>query len=166
MFNFTETGLFTLVDRDGEPVYPQILPIFDKLISHCLWILLWGGYILLHHYLFPTLLREGVDKFLMSVIFVHLFFLGCRLTTLLLKGGLKAIFFPHLWMRITRRLCKNPSLELLRKYHLETHPGLLANLALAHISREEFSAARSALELAMKQAPENPIFPELLKRLP
>ena len=77
---------------------------------------------------------------------MHIFLFGARLTTLLLKGGVIPIFFPPLWMRLTRQFQKGAGEELLKKHALEEHPGLLANLALAQLRRGEKEEAESLLK--------------------
>jgi hypothetical protein len=148
-FNFTSSGLFTLVDKEGAPLYEQTLPLFEKLISHLVWIFFWVVLILTTHIFVPPSWLAVTDRLFMGLIFFHLFFFGCRLTSLLLKGGLKPILFPPLWIRLTRKLQKGHSIELLRKYHLEDHPGLLANLALAQFAREQHIEARQTLQRAL-----------------
>lgn len=120
-FGYTSEGFYTLLTRDGEPLYAHALPLAEKLLSHILYIALWLTCI----FLFPS-----VGTYFMSAIFVHLFFFGCRLTTLLIKGGLLAVLFPPLHARITSKLARGAGIDLLKKHNLETHPGLLANLNL------------------------------------
>jgi hypothetical protein len=154
-FDFSSNGFFLLVNPEGEPLYDQALPYFEKLISHLVWIFFWLMLVITSHFLPPL---PFLDYTFMGLIFLHLFFFGSRLTTLLLLGGLKPILFPPLWVRITRKLQKGAGLELLKKHHLHTHPGLLTNLAL-------FSNNPTHLLTALTYAPDHPHLLTLLHAL-
>lgn len=92
----------------------------------------------------------------MSLVFFHLFVVGCRFTSLVIHGGFLAILFPPLWIRITRKFQKSEGIQLLKRYHLEKHPGLLANLALIQMNRSEVQQARETLKLALDILPDHP----------
>jgi hypothetical protein len=159
-YTFDFTPLFTLVDQFGEPIYPRALPLLEKLASHFLYVILWLTLLLI-----PQPFSQTTNYIFMSAIFFHLFFIGCRLTSLLLLGGLIPTLFPPLWIRLTRKLQRNPSLSLLKKYNLHNHPGLLTNLALIqHISHNP--SARSTLQLALSHAPNHPAILHLLNHIP
>ena len=53
-FNFSQRGLFTLLNRKGEPLYETTLPLFNKVCSHLLWIFLWIFIIALTNFFGPT----------------------------------------------------------------------------------------------------------------
>ncbi len=160
-FDFTSSGLFTLVNQEGDSLYEQILPFFEKSVSHLLWISLWLTLILLSHLFLPQSMLNISDFAVMALIFFHLFFFGCRVTPLLLKGGLKQTLFPPLWIRLTRKLQKGKGIELLEKHNLHAHPGLLTNLALAQVQRGELNLAYNTLQLALMHAPNHPIITNL-----
>jgi hypothetical protein len=162
-FHFTPSGLFTLVDKEGEPLYEKALPFFEKVVSHLLWILLWLALIWASHAVCSVKWLYFTDRILTLLLFFHLFLLGCRLTTLLLKGGLRAILFPPLWVKLTRQLQKGAGLELLQKYDLHNHPGLLANLSLAQYRRGQYRDAHQTLTQALAHAPDDPVLLELFK---
>jgi hypothetical protein len=162
-FDFTSSGLFTLVDKEGEPLYERALPFFEKAMSHLVWIFFWMSLILASHFFLPLSWLKTTDRLLMALIFFHLFFFGCRLTTLLLFGGLMPILFPPLWIRLTRKLQKGAGFELLTKHALHTHPGLLTNLALVQYTHGESQAACQTLRRALSYAPDHPLLLELIK---
>lgn len=134
-YGFTESGLFTLLDKKGEPFYPKVLPLVDKILSHLIYLLFWLVLIGIFNCLVPQSLLPVSNRILMSLVVFHLFFLGCRLTTLLMIHPLRPLFFPPLWVRLMRKIAKGGGMELLEKYQLETHEGLLANLRLAEALR-------------------------------
>lgn len=101
----------------------------------------------------------------MGFIFFHLFILGIRLTALLLVGGLKPIFSPPLWVKLTNQFQKGAGYSLLEQHHLQSHPGLLANLALAKAIRGEEGESKSALEKALKLCPTHPALQALYHHL-
>ena len=135
-YGFTSSGLFTLITKDGEPLYAQTIPLAEKLASHLLWTLFWVALSLL-------------TPLFMPLIIVHLFIFGCRLTTLLIKGGVRPLLFPPLWIRLTRALQKEPSLAPLKKHNLQNHPGLLSNLALIHYTQNRPQQGRETLQKAL-----------------
>ncbi|MCP5469697.1 MAG: hypothetical protein H7A36_04235 [Chlamydiales bacterium] len=131
-YGFTQSGLFTLLDKKGEPFYPKVLPIADKVLGNLIWIALWVLAIFLTNWLLPSPILLHTNRALMALLIFNLFFLGCRLTQLLLCRPLRPLFFPPLWMRLTRQIARGADITLLKKHNLQDHPGLLANLALAH----------------------------------
>jgi hypothetical protein len=154
-FDFAESGLFTIVDSNGACFYEQVFPFFEKTVSHLIWIFFWMSLILASTCFCPQTWLRLSNPLFMIFIFIHLFLFGCRLTTLLLKKGLKPILFPPLWIRVTRKLQKGSGLELLKKYSLETHPGLLSNLARVYYNKGEIDQAAKVLRLALVYAPDN-----------
>jgi tetratricopeptide (TPR) repeat protein len=164
-YMFTASGFFTLANKADEPLYDQALPLFEKAMSHLIWTFCWISLILASYLFLPRVWLYYTDRFLMALIFVHLFFFGCRLTSLLLKGGIKPILLPPLWVRITRQLQKGKGLELLAKHHLEKHPGLLANLALIQYGKSDYAAAKHTLSQALLYSPNHPILLELQQAL-
>ena len=162
LFDFTSSGLFTLVDKQGEPLYEKAFPFFEKALSHLVWIFLWLTFILMSHYLLPRSWLCFTDRGLMSLIFLHLFFFGCRLTHLLIGGGLKPILFPPLWIRLTRKLQRDAGLEILKAHRLEHHPGLLVNLSLIHFTQGRSAEAEQTLRLALSHLPGHPHLIQLL----
>lgn len=154
-FYFNESGFFGLVNKRGEPLYEQALPFFQKACSHLVWIFFWIALILTCQMLFPT--QRLTDRLFMILIFFHLFLFGCRLTSLLLTGGLRPILFPPLWVKLTRKLQKGEGIALLQKYHLENHPGLLSNLAITQYARGEYADAQKSITLALSYANNHPI---------
>lgn len=136
-YGYTESGLFTLLDKKGEPLYPKGYFLLDKVLSHFIYITIWALLILLSAWYAPTAITKYSNPLLMSLLLINLFFLGCRLTSLLMIHPLKPLFFPPLWMRITKKIAKGADFELLKEYNLETHEGLLANLNLAQQLREK-----------------------------
>ncbi|NGX61531.1 MAG: hypothetical protein K940chlam9_01018 [Chlamydiae bacterium] len=159
-FNFTPSGLFTLVDKQGEPLYTKALPLFEKSGSQLIWIFFWLTLILFAQTFIPLFPR--IQLIFMGMVFVHLFILGLRLTSLLLYGALKPFLFPPQWVRITRKLQKGAGIALLQKHQLERHPGLLVNLALAHQSRGETTQAKVHLQQAHNLCPTHPFLNHLL----
>ncbi|MCH9625806.1 MAG: hypothetical protein S4CHLAM123_09860 [Chlamydiales bacterium] len=149
------------MNKKGEPLYDGALPLFEKVLSHLIWVFFWLVLILVSHLFLPQSWMHFADKILMSFVFVHCFIGGCRLTTLLLHGGLAPILFPPLWVRLTRRLLKGEGMELLSKHNLERHPGLLSNLALMHYHRNESTQAMDVIKKALMYAPDHPILQEL-----
>lgn len=162
-YGFTSTGLFTLINKNGEPLYEETIPICEKLGSHLLWIFLWIVIIVASNLFFSDTVVRVVDRLFMTLIFFNLFLFGCRLTTLLLKGGFKPIFFPPLWMRLTRQLQKGKGIELLKNHKLDTHPGLLVNLALVQFSRDQFTEGRHTLRQALALYPDHPDILQIFK---
>ena len=158
-FDFTASGFFTLVDSNGEPFYEQALPLFERVVSHLMWIFFWLALILTTQFFAWS---TYASPLLMGLIFVHLFFAGCRLTTLLITGGLKPILFPPLWIRLTRKLQKGGGIELLEKYNLHNNPGLLTNLSLIYLTRGERQEALNTLHNALSKAPDNPYLKKAL----
>lgn len=148
-FDFTSNGFFQLVDNKGEPLYEKAQPCFEKLINNCIWMGIWFTLILVLH----TQIYFGF--LLMGLIFIHLFFVGCRLTTLLIMGGLTPILFPPLWVKLTRKMQKGARLEFLQKYHLQNHPGLLFNLALITLSYDP-AQSKIYLKTALFHMPQHP----------
>ena len=163
LFDFTPSGLFTLVNKEGDALYDLSLPYFEKSFSHLVWIFFWSA-LILFSYLFKHNWHYWTDRLFMALLIVHLFFLGCRLTTLLLMGGLRPILFPPLWIKLTRRLQKGAGIELLKKHQLHTHPGLLTNLALIHYSRGELHKAHTTIQEAMHYS-NHPILTAILSHL-
>lgn len=161
-FDFTASGFFTLVDSQGEPFYDQALPFFEKAVAHLIWIFFWLTFIIFTHIFLPSRWQTYLDRILMSIIFAHLFLLGCRLTTLLLKKGLKPILFPPLWIKITRKLQKKPDIQILQKKNLDTHPGLLSNLAIIEYLHGDVVSAQTHLNLALNYAPNHPALTALI----
>lgn len=155
-YGFTSSGLFTLMNKDGEPLYEEAIPLCEKLGSHLLWIFLWIVGIVSANLLFSDSIVLVVDRVFMTLIFFHLFLFGCRLTSLLLKGGFRPIFFPPLWMSLTRELQKGKGIEILKKHNLSDHPGLLVNLALVQFSREQINEGRQTLHRALSLCPDHP----------
>jgi len=155
-YDFTTSGFFTLVNQNGEPLYEKALPFFEKAYSHLIWIFLWFTLIAFSHFACPTVWHFFCDRILMILIFFHLFIFGCRLTSLLLKGGLWPILFPPLWVRLTRRMQKGLGLELLKSKDLAAHPGLLANLSLICFIQKRHREAEQALHLALNILPDHP----------
>lgn len=153
-FGFTPSGFFTLINKEGEPLYEQALPFFEKAVSHLVWGFFWVALILISNFFLSKNTLYWTDRFFMTMIILHLFLFGCRLTTLLLLGGLKPILFPPLWIKITRKLQKGGDLQLLTKYQLQNHPGLLINLALVQYTRKENKEAEQNLKKAFTLAPE------------
>jgi len=162
-YGFTSSGLFTLLNKDGESLYDEVVPLCEKLGSHLIWVFLWIVVIVASNLLFSDSVVTIVNRVFMSLIFVHLFLFGCRLTTLLIKGGFKPIFFPPLWMRITRELQKGKGAEVLKKHSLEEHPGLLVNLALVQFSREQTHEGRQTLRHALSVCPDHPAILQIFK---
>lgn len=152
-FDFAPSGFFTLMNKKGEPLYENSHPFFDKVVGHALWIAIWLTLTLFTHPL--------CDRLFMTFIFIHLFLLGCRLTTLLLNGGFRPLLFPPLWVKLTRSLQKGHGLELLQKFNLHQHPGLLANLALIRYSRGDYQAAQTLANQALILAPDHPHLTQL-----
>lgn len=153
-YGFAPSGLFTLVNREGEPLYDEAIPLYRKLFSHLVWIFLWIVVISTTNLLFSQILL--INRIFMSLIFFHLFLIGYRLTTLLLKGGFRPIFFPPLWIRLTRELQRGKGIELLKKHNLHEHPGMLVNLALVQFNREHVSDGRQTLSHALALCPDHP----------
>lgn len=157
-FSFTSSGLFTLIDEKGESFYERRQPLFDKLLSHLLWVCSWLSLIAILNYFCKNIfLLKMVNSFLMALIFVHLFIFGCRLTQLLLMGGIKELLFPPLWERVGRKLEKKGSLQLLQAYKLDTHMGHLTNLVRIQIKKGAISDAKATLEKALSHFPEHPL---------
>jgi hypothetical protein len=151
------------MDKNGEPLYEQALPFFEKAISHLVWIFFWMSLILASHPFFSVSWLHFTDRALMAMIFFHLFLFGCRLTPLLVKGGLKPILFPPLWVRLTRRMQRGAGMELLTKHDLHNHPGLLTNLSLVqYCNRRHFEACQT-LRKALTHAPDHPLLSQLFQ---
>lgn len=161
-YGFTPTGFFTLISREGESLYEETIPLCEKLGSHLIWIFLWASVAAFFN-LFSFPIFFVLSRFVMAMIFLHIFLFGCRLTTLLMKGGFRPIFFPPLWIRVTRQLQKGGNFTLLKRYHLDRHPGLLVNLALIEFSRRNDNEGRQALQRALAISPEHPVLQELAK---
>lgn len=153
-YGFTNRGLFTLLNKNGEPLYNTVIPLIYKLGSHLLWILIW--FIGLFFLDFPRLFT--------SLIIFHLFLFGCRLTALLLKGGFFPLLFPPLWMRLTKRLYRGEGFELLKRYNLERHPGLLVNLARAQLGRDQQEEGLKTLQTAYAYS-DHPAIGQMLEYL-
>ena len=160
-YGFTSSGFFTLINRDGEPLYDATIPLCEKLGSHLIWIFLWIVLIIASNLLLPDQYVFIIDCVLMSLIFFHLFLFGCRLTTLLLKGGFRPVFFPPLWMRLTRQLQKGEGLECLKEHKLEEHPGLLVNLALIQFTRDQKQEGQQTLRRALSLCPDHPAIQQI-----
>ena len=130
-YGYTESGLFTLLDKKGEPLYPKGYFFLDRVLSHLIYITFWTVLILVTAWYCPVKITRFSNPILMSLLMINLFFLGCRLTSLLMIHPLRPLFFPPLWMRLTKQIAKGADITLLEKHNLENHEGLLANLRLA-----------------------------------
>jgi hypothetical protein len=155
-YDFTSSGFYTLVTKDGEPLYEKAFPYFEKVYSHLIWMLIWTCLILLSRILAPASWLTFMDLFFMSLIFLHLFLFGCRLTSLLLVGGLKPFLFPPVCVRLTRKMQQNPCLDILKSKNLASHPGLLVNLSLIQHIQGRRSEAKETLRLALDILPDHP----------
>lgn len=155
-YGFTDRGVFTLLTKKGESLYAYAIPLCEKLGSHLLWVFFWLVLILVSNLFFSDRVVFMSGRVFMSLIFVHLFIFGCRLTTLLIKGGFRPVFFPPLWIRLTRQFQKGSGIELLKKHQLDTHPGLLVNLALTQLNREEPEKGHQTLVQALHHCPDHP----------
>ncbi|MCC5832090.1 MAG: hypothetical protein JJU12_03505 [Chlamydiales bacterium] len=155
-YGFTSYGLFTVIDKEGQSLYSEAIPLCEKLGGHLLWIFLWIVVLVASNLFCPDSVILIIDRIFMSLIFFHLFLFGCRLTSLLLIGGFRPIFFPPLWMRLTRELQKGQGIEILKKHNLSDHPGLLVNLALVQLSREQIDEGRHTLRHALALCPGHP----------
>ncbi len=164
-FNFSSSGFFTLLNSKGEPLYDISLPLFNKVCSHLLWIILWASLIIATNLLGPTTYLKTTNPLLMSLLVLHIFLLGCRLTNLLIYGAIKPIFSPPLWIKLTRQFQKGEGLDLLKKHHLEDHPGLLANLALTKAYLNKPQAAKEILDKALDLCPQHPALQTLYHTL-
>ena len=164
-FNFSEKGIFTLMNRKGEPLYELAFPLFNKVCSHLLWILLWTLLIAVTNLFGPTTYLKTTNPLFMSLIFFHLFLFGGRLTQLLLVGGCRAIISPPLWIRLTRQFQKGAGVELLKRHRLENHPGLLANLSLIKAQLGDSEASELTLSHALELCPKHPALQALYHHL-
>ncbi|MCH9608725.1 MAG: hypothetical protein S4CHLAM45_13060 [Chlamydiales bacterium] len=164
-FNFSSTGFFTPLNRNGEPLYESAFPLFNKMCGHLLWLLLWTFVVVFSNWLGPKTYLKTINPLLIGLIVLHLFLLGLRFTSLLLTGGIKSLFAPPLWVRITRQFQKGKGIELLKEYHLERHPGLLANLALAKALLQQPDASKEAVEKALDLCPKHPALQTLYHQL-
>ena len=135
-YGYTEYGLFTLLDKKGEPLYPKGLPLLEKALSHLIYISLWLLAILLTNLLLPITFLKYSNPAFMTLLMFNLFLGGCRFTSLMMIHPFKPLLFPPLWMKITRQIANGAGIEVLQKHHLEDHPGLLANLKLAEALRD------------------------------
>lgn len=159
-FDFTTpSGLFTLVNSEGDAFYEPSLRYFEKALSHVLWIFFWLSILVVTHQNFSFL---WLEQALMSLVFIHLFLFGCRLTTLLVNGGIKPLLFPPLWIKLTRKMQKGQGLELLKKHHLDDHPGLLVNLALIQFHQRQTQLAEHTFQQALSLLPDHPLLLQLL----
>lgn len=164
-YGFTPSGLFTILNKKGESYYNVVLPLFEKLGSHLIWIFLWIVAILVSNLLFSPHVLRLPNLLMMSLIFVHLMIFGSRLTHLLLQGGCLAVLFPPLWIRITRQFQKGKGTELLEKHKLRDHPGLLVNLGLIQIDSGRLAEGKQRLEEALVSAPGHPIIEQIYTTL-
>ncbi|MCH9610426.1 MAG: hypothetical protein S4CHLAM81_12720 [Chlamydiales bacterium] len=138
-YGFTDAGMFTLLDKKGEPLYPKGLPLLDRVLSHLIYITIWALAILITALFCPIQVLRITNPLLMTLLIINLFFLGCRFTSLCMISPLKPLIFPPLWMRITRDIAKGAGIEALQKHGLEEHEGLLANLKLASSFRDSIA---------------------------
>lgn len=155
LYGFTNKGLFTLFNKRGEPFYDVVIPLINKLGSHLIWIIFWmqGLFFLTLPYLF------------MSLIIFHLFLFGCCLTALFLKGGFFPLLFPPLWIRVTKQLhCGRSGFELLKRYNLERHPGLLVNLAHVQLRMNQQEEGVKTLYAAYEYS-DHPLIGQMLEFL-
>jgi len=152
-YNFLPSGFFTLLNHKGEPYYEVARILVERLVSHLVWIFCWVVLILTIHFFNFEKLIYFSDRFFTALIIANLFLFGCRLTTLLLRGGIRPVLFPPLWIRLTRRMQKGGGLEVLKRHDLQEHPGLLANLAIAELSRKDCKSAKLTLREALKFCP-------------
>ncbi len=164
-FNFSTKGLFTLLNRKEEPLYEIALPLFNKVCSHLLWMMLWIFLIALTNFFGPTYYLKTSNPLFMSLIFFHLFFFGIRLTSLLVAGGIQAIFSPPLWVHITKQFQRGEGFALLEKHQLQRHPGLLANLALSKALQGDYKTAKDAINQALDLCPKHPALQALYHHL-
>lgn len=164
-FNFSEKGIFTLMNRRGESLYEMAFPVFNKVCSHLLWMLLWTLLIGVTNFFGPTTYLKTTNPLFMALIFFHLFIFGGRLTQLMLVGGVKAICAPPLWIKLTRQFQKGEGIELLKKHKLENHPGLLANLSLIKAQLGESDASKEILSHALEICPKHPALQALYHHL-
>ncbi len=135
-FGYAPSGHFTLLNKWGEPFYERALPLFQKVLSHLLWLVLF-------------LILTRLHPWFMAFVFFSLFLLGMRLTALMLSGGLRPILFPPLWVRLSNQLRRGADERILAKHGLEKHPGLLTNLILSqlHTPSNALVTTERALEL-------------------
>lgn len=153
IFNFTSSGFFTLVDRTGAPLYNKVFPLFIKATSHLIWSIMWLV-IYLGLSLFFTLPKVVLLIFLGLLVFHSVCFLF-RMVKLLMIKGVRPLISPPKWIKVTRRLQKGADLSYLEEQKLNKHPGLLANLALLESLRGNPTAAKYALQLAIKLCPDH-----------
>ncbi len=167
-YGFTSSGLFTLINKGGESLYDKAIPLLEKLGSHFLWIFLWIVVLVASNLIFSD--PKLINRLFMSLIFFHLFLVGCRVTSLMLNGKLKPLFFPPLWIRLTRELQKGGGIEILKKHTLDTHPGLLVNLALTQFTQGHAQEGQATLKHALSFCPDHPdilqICAQLLTKTP
>lgn len=157
-YGFTSSGLFTLIDSNGDSLYQQVIPLWEKLGSHLVWIFFWVMLIVATNLFFVS---SVANRLFMTLIFLHLFLFSCRLTTLLLKGGVKPVLFPPFWIRITRQLQKGKNLDHLKAHDLDQHPGLLVNLALVELSQGNSQEGHHLLRRALSFCPDHPAILQL-----
>lgn len=162
-YNFSLLGRFELLDKENfkkkklpSSLLKETSLLCEKIGSHAIWMGVW------------ILASSSIKKFsslffLLSVL--HLFILGVHMTTLMIYGSLKALIFPPIWEKISKKIMKSKDVSILANYGLNQHPGFLTNLAIAYDKKGEVEQAILWLNCALELCPSHLYIKQLLEEI-
>lgn len=180
-YEFCGAGDFALVGREGMPwsygnVYRpaegflnQMTPIFERLLSQVLWMLIALGTL--------GLITAGVhwgwiggrgwttaSYACIALAFFSMLMAGYYWSGLMLAKAVSITLRPPLWERLRRYLLSgrfSQAEELWEKMREKDHPGLLTNWAIAHYLHGDREKGDAFMEQALQACPNHPMIREL-----
>ncbi|MCB1136195.1 MAG: hypothetical protein KDK78_08005 [Chlamydiia bacterium] len=184
-FNFCSDAFFSQVGKETRrdlwqhalqgrysfrSLQEEVQPTLDKLAGHSLWCVIWGVLLCLLWY--PYLWQWGAWHWmgqltvvravyiLLSLLAVHVGFIGYYVTGLVMTRSLSAYFRPSSLER-QARLCRKGSCEaaetLTATSGLDQHPGALCNLAAAYAHSGALERSQGLYRQAEDLCPNHPV---------